>query len=150
MPVVQQSAVDFINDPTATNALIVDVVTQYDTFWTYPQEIADYSVETQRELGLTGNGDDDTLGNMDEARVDTLLQQMRDAGLDVPDDLTADDLVNNQFIDSSIGLVNTEGLMKLTITAAIQARWGHRVDGLIHTHAWTVEATVEGPADAAS
>ena len=41
---------------------------------------------------------------MDAARVDTLLEQMRDAGLDVPDDLTADDLVNNQFIDSSIGL----------------------------------------------
>jgi len=39
--------------------------------------------------------------------------------------------------------------MKLTITAAIQARWGHHVDGLIHSHAWTVEATVEGPADAA-
>ena len=34
--------------------------------------------------------------------------------------------------------------MKLTITAAIHARWGHRVDGLIHTHAWLVEATVEG------
>ena len=34
--------------------------------------------------------------------------------------------------------------MKLTITAAIHARWGHRVDGLIHTHAWTLEATVEG------
>lgn len=37
--------------------------------------------------------------------------------------------------------------MRLTITAAIHARWGHRVDGLIHTHAWTVEATIEGPAD---
>lgn len=39
--------------------------------------------------------------------------------------------------------------MKLTITTAITARWGHRVDGLIHTHAWTVEATVAGPPDAA-
>jgi 6-pyruvoyl-tetrahydropterin synthase len=38
--------------------------------------------------------------------------------------------------------------VKLTITAAIQARWGHHVDGLIHSHAWTVEATVAGPADA--
>lgn len=37
--------------------------------------------------------------------------------------------------------------MQLTITASIHARWGHRVDGLIHTHAWTVEATLEGPAD---
>jgi 6-pyruvoyl-tetrahydropterin synthase len=39
--------------------------------------------------------------------------------------------------------------VKLTMTAAIQARWAHRVDGLIHSHAWTVEATVEGPPDAA-
>jgi 6-pyruvoyl-tetrahydropterin synthase len=39
--------------------------------------------------------------------------------------------------------------MRLTIAAAIQARWGHRVDDLIHTHAWTLEAVVEGPADAA-
>ncbi len=37
--------------------------------------------------------------------------------------------------------------MKLTITAAIHARWGHRVDGLIHTHAWTVGATLTGPPD---
>lgn len=37
--------------------------------------------------------------------------------------------------------------MRLTITAAIHARWGHRVDGLVHTHAWTVEATLQGPAD---
>ena len=37
--------------------------------------------------------------------------------------------------------------MKLTITASIHARWGHRVDNLIHTHAWTVEATLEGPLD---
>ena len=37
--------------------------------------------------------------------------------------------------------------MRLTITAAIHARWGHRVDGLIHTHAWTVEATLVGPED---
>ena len=34
--------------------------------------------------------------------------------------------------------------MRLRIVAAIHARWGHRVDGLIHTHAWTVEATLEG------
>jgi len=38
--------------------------------------------------------------------------------------------------------------MSLTLTASVHARWGHRVDGLIHTHAWVVEATVRGPADA--
>lgn len=37
--------------------------------------------------------------------------------------------------------------MKMTISASIHARWGHRVDGLIHTHAWKVGATVSGPVD---
>jgi 6-pyruvoyl-tetrahydropterin synthase len=37
--------------------------------------------------------------------------------------------------------------MKMTISASIKARWGHRVDGLIHTHAWTVSASVAGDPD---
>ena len=37
--------------------------------------------------------------------------------------------------------------MKLTMSASIHARWGHRVDELIHTHAWKVGATVSGPVD---
>ncbi|CAN5631353.1 nitrate ABC transporter substrate-binding protein [soil metagenome] len=106
VPVVQQSAVDFVTDPTRTNAVIVDIVAQYDTFWEYPAEIAEYSVATQAELGLTGNGDDDTLGNFDEARIDTVLQQMRDAGLDIDPDLQADDLFTNEFIDPAIGLAS--------------------------------------------
>jgi 6-pyruvoyl-tetrahydropterin synthase len=38
--------------------------------------------------------------------------------------------------------------LRLTMTAAIHARWAHRVDGLIHSHPWALDATVEGPADA--
>ena len=34
------------------------------------------------------------------------------------------------------------------MTAAIHARFAHRVDGLVHSHPWSIEATVEGPADA--
>jgi 6-pyruvoyl-tetrahydropterin synthase len=37
--------------------------------------------------------------------------------------------------------------MKMTISASIHARWGHRVDGLVHTHAWTVTAVVGGDPD---
>ena len=39
--------------------------------------------------------------------------------------------------------------LRLTMTAAIHARFAHRVDGLVHSHPWSIEATVEGPADAA-
>ncbi len=35
--------------------------------------------------------------------------------------------------------------MRMTISASIHARWGHRVDGLIHSHAWRIGATVVGP-----
>ena len=99
VPVVQHSAVEFITDPARTNAAIVDIVEQYDTFWVYTAELAEYSVTTQAELGLTGNGPDDVIGNFDPDRVETLLQQVRDAGLEVPDDLTADQLYTNEFID---------------------------------------------------
>ena len=104
MPVVQQSVVDFVNDPARTNAVIVDVVEQYDTFWTYTPELAEYSVQTQLELGLTGNGPDDTIGDMEDERIATVLQQVRDAGLGVPEDLEPTDLFTNEFIDESIGL----------------------------------------------
>jgi 6-pyruvoyl-tetrahydropterin synthase len=42
----------------------------------------------------------------------------------------------------------TRQAMRLTMTAAIHARFAHRVDGLVHSHPWSIEATVEGPADA--
>jgi hypothetical protein len=104
VPVVQRSAVEFVSDPSRTNAAIVDIVEQYDTFWVYTPELAEYSVQTQAELGLTGNGPDDVIGNLDPDRVETLLQQLRDADLEVPDDLVAADLYTNEFIDDTIGL----------------------------------------------
>jgi hypothetical protein len=104
VPVVQRSAVEFVTDPARTNAAIVDIVERYDSFWIYTPELAEFSVATQAELGLTGNGPDDVIGNLDPARVETLLQQVRDAGLEVPDDLTAEQLYTNEFIDDGIGL----------------------------------------------
>jgi hypothetical protein len=105
VPMVQQSAVDFVNDPARANAIIIDAVDQYDDFWVYDEGLADYSVQTQKDLGLVGNGPDDTLGNMDEARIQTVIDQIRDdAGLDVPDDLVAADVFTNEFIDPNIGL----------------------------------------------
>jgi hypothetical protein len=105
VPIVQQAAIDFVNDPDRANAIIIDAVEQYDSFWVYDQGLADFSVQTQVELGLVGNGPDDTLGNMEEERIQTVIDQVRDdAGLDVPADLVAADLFTNEFIDPDIGL----------------------------------------------
>ena len=104
VPIVQQAAIDFIQDPARTNAMIVDVVAQFEDFWVYGDGVAAYSVATMKELGLVGNGSNGTLGDFDLERADRVLQQMKDAGLSVPADLTAADLYTNEFIDPSIGL----------------------------------------------
>ena len=104
VPIVQQAAIDFVNDPARANAIIIDAVKKYADFWVYGQGVADFSVKTQKELGLVGNGGDKTLGNFDMDRANKVLKQMKDAGLKVPADLKAEDIYTNEFIDPSIGL----------------------------------------------
>jgi hypothetical protein len=105
VPIVQQAQVDFIMDPARANAIIIDAVDQFADFWTYDEALAEYSVATQLELGLVGNGPDETLGNMEEDRIQSVIDQIRDdAGLTVPEDMVAADLFTNEFIDESIGL----------------------------------------------
>lgn len=104
-PIIQQAQVDFITNPDATNALIIEAVEAFQTGWVYTPGIADYSVQTQLDLGLVGNGPDDTLGNFDMSRVDSVVEIL--VSTDVfPDSagVTAEDLVTNEFIDESIGL----------------------------------------------
>lgn len=104
VPIVQQAAIDFIDDGARANAIIIDAVKRFGDFWVYGEGVAAYSTETQKKLGLVGNGPDSTLGNFDFDRANKVLKQMRDAGLDVPADLTAEDIYTNDFIDPSIGL----------------------------------------------
>ena len=107
IPVIQQATVDYYANPDETNALIVETVTAYDTFWTYPAELADFSVATQVELGLAGNGPDDTVGNMDEARIQEVLDALLAAEMDFPAGLTPADIMTNEFIDTSIGFASS-------------------------------------------
>ncbi len=103
IPIVQQAVVDFAAGPDRANAIIIDAVDQYDDFWVYDEGVANYAVETMTELGLHGNGPDDIVGNIDEARLQRVIDALRDAGTDVPEDLVAADLFTNEFIDESIG-----------------------------------------------
>jgi len=105
VPIVQQAQVDYVGAPDRTDDIIIDAVEQYDTGWVYDKGLAEYSVATQLELGLVGNGANETLGDMEEERIQAVIDQIRDdAGLDIPDDLVAADLFTNDFVDESIGL----------------------------------------------
>ncbi|GLI28028.1 nitrate ABC transporter substrate-binding protein [Agromyces rhizosphaerae] len=106
VPVLQQAEIDFFDDPTETNELILELVEAYDTGWVYSAGVAEYSVETLK-AELVGNGEDDTLGNLDEARVqelfDIVVPIYTEQGFEIPEDLTAEDIYTNEFIDESIG-----------------------------------------------
>lgn len=107
VPVLQQATVDFYADPATAETLILELVDAYDTGWVYSQEVADYSVQTQLNDGLAGNGPDSTVGNLDDARVaelfDIVTPIYAEQGFDIPADLVATDLYTNEFIDPSIG-----------------------------------------------
>jgi hypothetical protein len=108
VPIYQAAAVDYVNDPDETNALILELVDAYDTGWVYTQGVADFSVAQQLELGLVGNGPDDTLGNMDEARVQQIIDDLapifEEQGKPIKEGLTVADIATNEFVDPSIGL----------------------------------------------
>ncbi|MCA0145296.1 ABC transporter substrate-binding protein [Blastococcus sp. LR1] len=108
IPVMQQADLDFVEDPSGTNELIIELVEQYDTGWVYGAEVAEYSVETMRELGLVGNGPDETHGNFDMDRLSTLIELatpiFTEQGTPPADGFTAEQLATNEYIDDSIGL----------------------------------------------
>jgi len=103
VPVVQQAIVDAATNPDRSNAIIVDAVEQFGSSWVYSAELADWSVAKQIELGLVGNGDDNTVGNMDASRIQAIIDTQREIGLDLLDDLSAEDTFTNEFIDDRIG-----------------------------------------------
>ncbi|MGV8895728.1 MAG: ABC transporter substrate-binding protein [Rhodoglobus sp.] len=108
VPVLQQAEVDYFTDPTATNALVLDLVDQFDTGWVYSQGVADYSVTTMIDDGLVGNGPNDTLGDFDETRMADFLELaipvFEGIGNVPAAGLVATDIYTNEFIDPAIGL----------------------------------------------
>lgn len=106
VPIIQRSAVGYLNDPVATNALIVQLTQDYDAY-PYSAARAAYAAKVMKDNGIVGNGSDATIGNFDMARVSKLLDIVRPvfarARQPLPSGLTANDLVTNAYIDASAG-----------------------------------------------
>ena len=103
VPIVQQSVVDFAADSARANAIIVDVVERIGSFWQYSPELAEFSVDTQKDLGLIGNGPDGTVGNMEESRIADVIAKIVGADFDVDASMQPSDITTNEFIDEGIG-----------------------------------------------
>jgi hypothetical protein len=108
VPVLQQAEVDYFADPSATNTLIQDLVTQYNNGWVYSAGVAAYSVDTMKKIGLVSNGSNAQIGDMDPARIQKIIDidtPIYTASNSAPKaGLKPDDIYTNEFLDPSIGL----------------------------------------------
>ncbi len=109
VPIIQQAQVDFMNDPGPTNEVIIAAVeADNNSVWSYSPGMAEYAVETMRNLGLVGNGQNVTLGDMQSERVQRMIEILGPIfaaqNKPIKQGLTPDQLFTNEFIDESIGL----------------------------------------------
>jgi hypothetical protein len=110
VPMIQQSAVDYLTDPAHGNEVILAAVDSFgeDFGWTYTAGAAEYGVATIMADGLQANGTDGTMGSFDLDRVAGLIELAIPVyvaqGATPKDGLTPEDIVTNQFIDPSIKL----------------------------------------------
>ncbi len=108
VPMIQQAQVDYAKDPARANDLIVQLVGQYKTGWVYPKALADYAAKAQLDDKIISNGNDSTLGNFDDARVERMIKVITPIaakqGIDIKAGVKPSDLVTNEFIDPKIGL----------------------------------------------
>ncbi len=110
VPIIQQATVNYLTDPSRTNATILDAAATFggDFGWDYSEGTADYGVATIKADGLQANGPDGVIGKFDTTRVTDLIAKAipvyTDQGSPPKDGLVAEDIVTNEFLDETIGL----------------------------------------------
>jgi ABC-type nitrate/sulfonate/bicarbonate transport system substrate-binding protein len=108
VPIIQQAQVDYAKDPSTANGIIVKAAEEYNNGWVYPAALAEYAAKAQVDNKIINNGDDDTLGNIDEAKVTKMLGIVTPIyaknHITIADGLKPTDLFTNEFIKQGIGL----------------------------------------------
>jgi hypothetical protein len=107
VPLVQRAQVDFLANPERTNAFIIKLVKDYNTFWTYSDGLAAYAISKMRQ-DFVNNGADRTLGNFEVGRIQRLIDIVTPilVGQRHPPrpGLRPQDLYTNEFVDPSVGV----------------------------------------------
>ncbi|MFM8902288.1 MAG: ABC transporter substrate-binding protein [Actinomycetota bacterium] len=108
VPMIQQSQVDYVADPSRANALILDLVAKYNNGWLYDAGQAAAAVELGLANKLIANSPDGTLGSFDLDRITKFIEvavpTYTKIGAKMKEGITAADIVTNEFIDPSISL----------------------------------------------
>ncbi|PWJ53990.1 hypothetical protein SAMN06264364_10972 [Quadrisphaera granulorum] len=110
VPIMQQSQIDYLSSPAHANAVIVDLVTKYDTGWTYSAGVANFSVEQQKKLGIVVNDPaSGVFGQFDPDRMSAIVKDFTpflvssgSMTQDAASKIDPSALYTNEFIDPSI------------------------------------------------
>ena len=107
VPKLQQAWVDYLNDPEPIGDVVIEVTEAYNNYWTLSPELNARAFELFESDGYGSNGPDDTYGNFDPERIQTLFDDfgviLENRGITLPDGFTAESVYTNEFIDESIG-----------------------------------------------
>ena len=107
VPKLQQAWVDYLDNPEPIGDVVIEVTEAYNNYWTLSPELNARAFELFEEDGYGSNGPDDTYGNFDPERIQTLFDDfgviLEDRGITLPDGYTAESAYTNEFIDESIG-----------------------------------------------
>jgi hypothetical protein len=105
VPILQQAQIDYIGYPTRANAIIISTVKTYDSWWSQSEGDVANGASSQKDLAIVGNGETETFGDLEEARVNDFIAKatpiLREQGLEIAD-ITAGDITDNEFLDVSI------------------------------------------------
>lgn len=108
VPLFQQAAIDYANDPAETNQTLLDVVAGYSgSGWTLSEGGIEWATRISLEEGIIGNSPDGALGSFDLERVADFVDGYRAIlaaeGKDIPE-FDVEDIVTNRFIDPELSL----------------------------------------------
>ena len=112
VPIMQADIVDYMNDPDALNVRLDEIVKALDSFWTSSIPAHNWATQQMKDLGLVTDGDNNMVGDMDEARIQRFIDLMSpihtkngvegfEEGADIP---SASDLFTNEFLYPDISL----------------------------------------------
>ncbi len=108
VPLLQQAEIDYATNPDPTNQALLKISQTIPDGPPITAAGNTDSVRVQLAEKIIGNGPDSTLGNFDPTRVDRVIAAvtpiLRAKGQQVPDNLTANDIITNEFIDPAKGL----------------------------------------------
>ncbi|WP_330184761.1 nitrate ABC transporter substrate-binding protein [Nocardia sp. NBC_01503] len=106
VPMIQRSTAQFRADPSHVDDVVVDVVAKSANFTPYSAGQAAFGSKTLIDSGLVGADTDGVIGSFDEARVQRVIDEfapiLRKGGANVPAGLSTHDLVDKEFLDTTV------------------------------------------------